>query len=332
MSTQEERARTEIYSKSNSALKSTQGMPSRSYSQCSLSSVSSFASEIDDRFNGRFNMPETQTLVENPTDPATIESITRTMIGMNMYKYTRLTARQGLSENRHKRYFWIHPYTKTLYWSVYNPVNAPEGALIKSAPILSFNIEEDHNTMPPGLHQKSICIGTPRRTLKMTAVLSVDHDDWIRSLNFLIYGPPPLDKSVEAIMETEAAIRDFSPRRRSFSRSPTRQALRGPAHETTTSTEAKTLSRKRSKSTLSGKVSALFSRSGPPKSEVAVLSSKGKKATHVQSAPSEQLTLDSVAETLGLENVRSCCNGRHDVSDLCTRPGSSSRASSRSRR
>lgn len=55
------------------------------------------------------------------TDPAMINLITQTMIGDWMYKYTRKAVGGGLSENRHQRYFWIHPYTRTLYWST----NAP---------------------------------------------------------------------------------------------------------------------------------------------------------------------------------------------------------------
>ena len=26
-----------------------------------------------------------------------------------------------MSEKRHRRYVWVHPYTKTIYWSQYNP-------------------------------------------------------------------------------------------------------------------------------------------------------------------------------------------------------------------
>lgn len=55
------------------------------------------------------------------TDPTIVSMITQTMIGDWMWKYTRNTVGHGISENRHQRYFWIHPYTRTLYWST----NAP---------------------------------------------------------------------------------------------------------------------------------------------------------------------------------------------------------------
>ncbi|KAG1469943.1 hypothetical protein G6F56_002964 [Rhizopus delemar] len=48
---------------------------------------------------------------------------TQTMVGYWMWKYTR--NRLGLSVNRHKRFFWIHPYTRILYWSTQEPGKHP---------------------------------------------------------------------------------------------------------------------------------------------------------------------------------------------------------------
>lgn len=55
------------------------------------------------------------------TDPTIIHAITQTMIGEFLYKYTRKTIGRGVGEKRHKRFFWVHPYTKTLYWSSADP-------------------------------------------------------------------------------------------------------------------------------------------------------------------------------------------------------------------
>jgi predicted nucleic acid-binding Zn-ribbon protein len=55
------------------------------------------------------------------TDPAILHSITQTMIGEFLYKYTRRTIGKGHGERRHKRFFWVHPYTRTLYWSDADP-------------------------------------------------------------------------------------------------------------------------------------------------------------------------------------------------------------------
>ncbi|KAF1800670.1 meiotic cell cortex C-terminal pleckstrin homology-domain-containing protein [Mucor lusitanicus] len=49
------------------------------------------------------------------------DAMTRTMIGDWMWKYTRKVVGSGISENRHRRFFWIHPYTQTLYWSTQEP-------------------------------------------------------------------------------------------------------------------------------------------------------------------------------------------------------------------
>ena len=55
------------------------------------------------------------------TDPNIIHAITQTMIGEFLYKYTRKAIGKGHAERRHKRFFWIHPYTKTIYWSAVDP-------------------------------------------------------------------------------------------------------------------------------------------------------------------------------------------------------------------
>ena len=55
------------------------------------------------------------------TDPAILHAITQTMIGEFLYKYTRRTIGRGHGERRHKRFFWVHPYTRTLYWSDADP-------------------------------------------------------------------------------------------------------------------------------------------------------------------------------------------------------------------
>ena len=58
---------------------------------------------------------------EDTTDPNVIHAITQTMIGEFLYKYPRKAIGKGYGERRHKRFFWVHPYTKTLYWSSADP-------------------------------------------------------------------------------------------------------------------------------------------------------------------------------------------------------------------
>lgn len=79
----------------------------------------------------RHNLSHT---IDSPsTDPELIHAITQTMIGEFLHKYTRgRTIGKGLGKGiaggigliggkRHERFFWVHPYTKTLYWSNLDP-------------------------------------------------------------------------------------------------------------------------------------------------------------------------------------------------------------------
>ena len=149
------------------------------------SSVSSFASEIDTRFNMRAGMiPQG---IEPGTDPRMINAITQTMIGEYLWKYTRKAGRGAMSENRHRRYFWVHPYTRTLYWSDRDPAQAGRAELkAKSVPIEAVRVVTDDNPMPPGLHRKSLVIMTPGRAVKFTATTGQRHETWFNALSYLL--------------------------------------------------------------------------------------------------------------------------------------------------
>jgi len=140
----------------------------------------------------------------NSTDPMVIHAITQTMIGEFLYKYTRRTIGKGHGEKRHRRFFWVHPYTKTLYWSSADPGSSNvsessaksgasyfsrfyprkrKGALIaavvRSAYIESVRSVLDPNPMPPGLYQYSVVVSTPQREMKFTAPTKERHDIWL---------------------------------------------------------------------------------------------------------------------------------------------------------
>ncbi|KAI1627105.1 hypothetical protein EDD37DRAFT_621387 [Exophiala viscosa] len=149
------------------------------------SSVSSFASELDERFNIQANGQ----VVNHGfgTDPRIIQAITQTMIGEFLWKYTRKAGRSEMSETRHRRYFWIHPYTKTLYWSDQDPQTAGRNELkAKSVLIESVKVIPDDNPMPPGLHRKSLEIITPGRRVRFTASTGQRHETWFNALNYLL--------------------------------------------------------------------------------------------------------------------------------------------------
>lgn len=86
-------------------------------------SISSFESELDNSFGLTRERTELGDGEHSTsTDPHIIQAITQTMIGEVLWKYTRSQMqRSKISDKRHPRFFWIHPYTKTLYWSTDNP-------------------------------------------------------------------------------------------------------------------------------------------------------------------------------------------------------------------
>ena len=104
-------------------------------------SISSFESEVEDRFGLNREQPEGigDGQYATSTDPRAIQSITQTMIGDYLYKYTRnQMQRSKISDKRHKRFFWIHPYTKTLYWSTDNPATSKDSKSNTRSGIISL--------------------------------------------------------------------------------------------------------------------------------------------------------------------------------------------------
>lgn len=179
------------------------------------SSVSSFASELDERFNIRVdNIPGPYGL-QSGTDPRMIQAITQTMIGEYLWKYTRKAGRGDMSSNRHRRFFWVHPYTRTLYWSGKDPAIARRAELkAKSVGIEAVQVVVDDNPMPPGLHRKSLVIYTPGRSIKLTATTGQRHETWFNALSYLLLranpeGAPPSGADGTGI--TPEDIEDFNP-------------------------------------------------------------------------------------------------------------------------
>lgn len=150
-------------------------------------SVSSFASELDERFNitrGDLMYPSD---IAPATDPRMIQAITQTMIGEYLWKYTRKAGRSETSTTRHRRFFWVHPYTRTLYWSEQDPSTAGRDMLkAKSVAIQNVRVITDDNSYPPGLHRKSIVVITPGREIVFTAPTGQRHETWFNALSYLL--------------------------------------------------------------------------------------------------------------------------------------------------
>ena len=166
------------------------------------SSVSSFASELDERFNIRVDGMPMGNGFEGSTDPRMIQAITQTMIGEFLWKYTRRAGREDMSTNRHRRFFWVHPYTRTLYWSDKDPSTAGRAELrAKSVHIEAIQVVMDDNPMPPGLHRKSLIIITPGRSVKLTATTSQRHETWFNALSYLLLRAGPDGANVNPTVE-----------------------------------------------------------------------------------------------------------------------------------
>ena len=185
-------------------------------------SVSSFASELDERFNitrGQLMYPDD---VTPATDPRMIQAITQTMIGEYLWKYTRKAGRSEASSTRHRRFFWVHPYTRTLYWSERDPSTAGrDGGKAKSVQIESVRVVTDDNTNPPGLHRKSLVVVTPGREIIFTAPTGQRHETWFNALSYLLLRTEQEKEEAEDTIN-EDDLAEFNPGgfsiRRSISR------------------------------------------------------------------------------------------------------------------
>ncbi|KAI0760078.1 hypothetical protein C8Q74DRAFT_1293828 [Fomes fomentarius] len=287
-----------------------------------------------DALNVQNRASEPQSAAAVSTDPTIIHAITQTMIGEFLYKYTRRAIGKGHGERRHKRFFWVHPYTRTLYWSSADPgsSNVTE-ASAKSAYIESVRQVMDPNPMPPGIHQYSMIVSTPQREMKFTAPTKERHDIWYNALQYLLtrpgnHGPGAAGNGIPAPMSPmsvngELPSDDYpanvmsSPDSRRTGRTG-RTGISGDSWNTTPRGQGQ---RSRSQISLGG---SLGKRSGTPAAEYLRWaegpSSPTKDYEHVRGgANDEELDFELNDDTLsdegfeGLENVRACCDGRHTV-------------------
>ncbi|CAI6334479.1 unnamed protein product [Periconia digitata] len=295
------------------------------------SSISSFSSEIDHRFNIAGMNPLSQTgLDPAKVDPRMIQAITQTMLGEFMWKYTRRTGQKGMSQTRHRRYFWVHPFTRTVYWSKDGPARGTQQVKAKSLSIEGVHTVGDNNPLPPGLHHQSIVITTPGREIQFTAPTSQRHETWLNALLYLLQrtdqGPD------DGRSETEEIQDEFNPGSRSISRQTGRSRASYVTHSShhsqyptlrqSTLTPNRPNSRDpgqgsgpgrlstmfRSRSNLRGSFSSRFSKSGTQ--EVT-----GADGQH-DMADSHDLgreMWESHESADNMEDVRACCNGKHHL-------------------
>ncbi|CAM0142085.1 hypothetical protein VKS41_004211 [Umbelopsis sp. WA50703] len=119
--------------------------------------------------------------------PTVVSNITQTMIGSWMWKSTRKAIGSGFSDNQHQRFFWIHPYSRTLYWSMNEP-GTNGVAKAKSAYIESITAIQDRSSSA-GLPSASLLVKTTNREIKFTAQDMAQHEAWLQSINYLLSRP-----------------------------------------------------------------------------------------------------------------------------------------------
>ncbi|KAI8071415.1 meiotic cell cortex C-terminal pleckstrin homology-domain-containing protein [Gongronella butleri] len=211
-------------------------------------------------------------------DPA-ITSITQTMIGEWLFKYTRKPMGQtGFSDRCHQRYFWIHPYTRTLYWCHRAP--GADGGEIKAKSAFVENV----TVLPPAMDAPAndtpcILIQTATRQIKVKAISKDRHDLWLESLTYLMTRQNPTPSPTPRQIDMSPSLRP----QRSFS--------------------ASLLGKKPSFQRLD----QLFRAS----------TSSSQDHTAVTTPNHHHHLLDDEDDDDdALENVRLCCNGKHDVGRL----------------
>jgi Meiotic cell cortex C-terminal pleckstrin homology len=147
-----------------------------------------------------------------------IQAITQTMIGEYLWKYTRKTASGEMSNTRHRRYFWVHPYTRMLYWSEQDPQTAGKSEVrAKSVPIEAIRVITDDNPYPPGLHRKSLEVVTPYRRIRFTASTSQRHETWLNALSYLLLRTSDGEAEDQDHLTSED-VAEFNPAFRNHSR------------------------------------------------------------------------------------------------------------------
>ncbi|RBR06312.1 uncharacterized protein FIESC28_11114 [Fusarium coffeatum] len=318
--------------------------PSKLTATSRKSSVSSFASELDTRFNIRPGEMGMDPAGFGPnTDPRMIQAITQTMIGEYLWKYTRKTGRGEMSENRHRRYFWVHPYTRTLYWSDRDPSTAGRTELkAKSVPIEAVRVVTDDNPSPPGLHRKSLVIISPGRTIKFTCTTGQRHETWFNALSYLLLRTNNEHANVEDMAEnfTREDVDEFNPQfgqRASNATRPGAAPSLSSYHSRTTRNESPavgtsmnipTLTPKAQPQRPAGTLSKLsgYWKGSQLSGTFSTLRGRGPSAqnVHIYEASEAHDSAEDVREIIErqdrdadrLENVRACCDGKHDVGTL----------------
>ncbi|KAJ9622689.1 hypothetical protein H2203_006339 [Taxawa tesnikishii (nom. ined.)] len=313
-----------------SATTRAQRAPSRAETASPISrrtSVSSFASEIDERFKTASGVPYPAD-VEPSTDPRMIQAITQTMIGEFLWKYTRKAGRSETSNTRHRRFFWVHPYTRTLYWSEQDPSTAGTKQLkAKSVAIEAVRVISDDNAYPPGLHRKSLVVVTPGREVVFTAPTAQRHETWFNALSYLLLRT----SDEKAAMKREdsdgqlnsADVEEFNPQfGRSASRNTGRSRMSLSSYNSRTTRTSSPVKRTHAGDapSLAARQSAAAQRSTAPVSQAAPPASPQRRQSQNHGSLSGRLSsLSGMFKPPNMGTVRGSFSSRRSKSSMSNR-------------
>ncbi|KAL2888099.1 Anucleate primary sterigmata protein A [Ceratocystis lukuohia] len=341
------------------------------------SSVSSLRSEADhQQYEMARDLLGISAEHSRQADPRMMMAVTEVMIGEFVWKYTRRAGRNGDTQGtRRRRYFWIHPYMRMLFWCDENPMLSRRSEVVcKGSRIEAVRVATDDNPMPPGLHRKSMILMTPDGTIKFTCQTGQRHEMWFNALSYLLhrggvsgtYEPNEMAGNI-----AKADLAEFNPAWRvgpseeehvaAYSSDPAtaRIASRNPhgllplppsegglptlvpaaSASSAAAAASRTLSKKRSLQALGGRIGGVFtgtlsslrSRASAGNMHSAAANSTAasvyRKKSFMSAAASASEAHDSAEdlrlvieqqdrESDRLENVRACCDGKHDVGTL----------------
>lgn len=264
---------------------------------------------------------------------------TNDLLGEFLFKYTRKSILKGNTGKRHRRYFWLHPYNKMLFWSEdeQGGPNVSE-TQSKSVPIERVESIDDPNPSPPGLHHESILVFTSQdRELKLTASNRERHEMWLNALSYLLQrnsiNPAPYAGSEASGRPSFSSIAemDFGSKPRNSISSSVGKTATGYADWSFSTAKTKTRSAlsnigmgmgttPRAKKYFSGYSSSAGKRAGTPASEY--LRANNASFLESPSRPKSSATYRYKDENLndasdeGLDDPRVCCGGKHTVAGL----------------
>ena len=118
-------------------------------------------------------------------EPEVANAIIECMRGEWLYKY----APHFLSavERRHRRFFFINPFNRTIQWTTEEPRRtAGHVAKAKNAFIDEVALMDDHNAHPAGLYNQTMVIRSGHKELKITAPDKARHRVWCTALGYLL--------------------------------------------------------------------------------------------------------------------------------------------------